>query len=168
MLRGVFSPTGSTAGPPKWNKLIEPFLWLTVVPARALLGAPPQTRPTVFKPPLSPSQTYLPQNVRERYVTGNIAILSLDGRYMKVTASNGLAFGDQTLDDRAKFSSTKKYVNMYYIMCEGLVVSGLSMGILHLTNGMINFTIQGYQGQDGRTHSCPTRPAMPPTTDPLR
>jgi hypothetical protein len=25
------------------------------------------------------------------------------------------------------------------------------MGILYLTNGMINFTIQGYQGQDGRT-----------------
>ncbi|KAJ7923328.1 hypothetical protein B0H13DRAFT_2316518 [Mycena leptocephala] len=100
-------------------------------------------------------------------VTGNIAILSLDGRYMKVTASNGLAFGDQTLDDRAKFSvvpgsnskiqlvaqSTKKYVNMYYInnvKCEG-PSGGLSMGILYLTNGMINFTIQGYQGQDGRT-----------------
>jgi hypothetical protein len=37
-------------------------------------------------------------------VAGNIAILSLDGRYMKVTASNGLAFGDQTLDNRSKFS----------------------------------------------------------------
>jgi hypothetical protein len=37
-------------------------------------------------------------------MTGNIAIQSLDGRYMKVTASNGLAFGDQNLDDRAKFT----------------------------------------------------------------
>lgn len=37
-------------------------------------------------------------------VTGHIAILGVDGKYMKVTPSNGLEFGNQFLDDQAKFT----------------------------------------------------------------
>lgn len=47
----------------------------------------------------------------------------------------------------------EKYVNMYYIndvKCEG-PTGGLSMGIVYLADGQVNFTITGYQGQDGRT-----------------
>ncbi|KAJ6606473.1 hypothetical protein DFH09DRAFT_1269420 [Mycena vulgaris] len=45
-----------------------------------------------------------------------------------------------------------KYVNMYYVndvKCEG-ADGGLAVGILYLPGGMVNFTISGYQGQDGR------------------
>lgn len=36
-------------------------------------------------------------------VTGNIAIQGLDGKYLKVTASNGLEFGNQQMEDNARF-----------------------------------------------------------------
>jgi len=99
-------------------------------------------------------------------VTGTIAILGVDGKYMKVTPSNGLEFGNQFLDDQAKFTvkaasngkvdlvgPNGKYVNMYYVndvKCEG-GSGGLSLGIVYLADSFINFTISGYQGQDGRT-----------------
>ncbi|KAJ7837025.1 hypothetical protein B0H14DRAFT_2792587 [Mycena olivaceomarginata] len=102
-------------------------------------------------------------------MTGNIAILSSpDRRYLEVLEDNkGLAFREQKINDRARFTvkqgsnnkiqlvslATNKYVNMYYIndvKCEG-DGGGLSMGIVYLTNGLINLTITGYQGQDGRT-----------------
>ncbi|KAJ7043159.1 hypothetical protein C8F04DRAFT_1287316 [Mycena alexandri] len=100
-------------------------------------------------------------------LTGNIAILGIDGKYMRVTDTNGMEFGTQFMDDSCKFQvkqgsnskiqlvsmKNQKYVNMYYIndvKCEG-DSGGLSMGIVYLTNGMCNLTISGYQGQDGRT-----------------
>jgi len=99
-------------------------------------------------------------------VTGMIAILGVDGKYMRVTPSHGLEFGIQKLEDTAKFEvhkydggkvgfkgSNGKFVNMYYIddvKCEG-PGGGLSMGIVYLAEGQINLTITGYQGQDGRT-----------------
>lgn len=36
-------------------------------------------------------------------VTGTIAIRGLDGKYMKVTSTNGLEFGNQKLDANSKF-----------------------------------------------------------------
>ena len=36
-------------------------------------------------------------------VSGTIAIRSVDGRYLKVLWNDGLAFGSQKLDDKAKF-----------------------------------------------------------------
>jgi len=98
-------------------------------------------------------------------VTGKIAIRGLDGKYMRVTPSHGLEFGIQKLEDAAKFDvqkhgdkvglkgSNAKFVNMYYIddvKCDG-PEGGVSMGIVYLAQGQINFTITGYQGQDGRT-----------------
>ncbi|KAJ7184290.1 hypothetical protein C8R46DRAFT_1063586 [Mycena filopes] len=105
-------------------------------------------------------------SVNNANFTGTIAIRGVDGKYLKVTPTNGLEFGNQQLDDNAKFqvkqgSNSKiqlvgkngKYVNMYYIndvKCEG-DSGGLSLGIVYLTGGMCNLTITGYQGQDGRT-----------------
>lgn len=40
-------------------------------------------------------------------VSGNIAIRGVDGKYMKVTSTNGLEFGNQKLDDTAKFEVEK-------------------------------------------------------------
>lgn len=36
-------------------------------------------------------------------VSGTIAIKGVDGKYLKVTSTNGLEFGSQKLDDTAKF-----------------------------------------------------------------
>ena len=36
-------------------------------------------------------------------VSGTIAIRSVDDRYLKVLSNDGLAFGSQKLDDKAKF-----------------------------------------------------------------
>ncbi len=49
--------------------------------------------------------------------------------------------------------SNAKFVNMYYIddvKCDG-PEGGVSMGVVYLAQGQINFTITGYQGQGGRT-----------------
>ncbi|KAJ7273157.1 hypothetical protein C8J57DRAFT_1316945 [Mycena rebaudengoi] len=97
---------------------------------------------------------------------GNIAIKGIDGKYMRVTATNGLEFGTQQMDDNCKFTvkpaangkiqlvgPNNKYMNMYYIndvKCEG-TGGGLQVGILYLPEGQANLTISGYQGQDGRT-----------------
>ena len=43
-------------------------------------------------------------------VSGTIAIRSVDGRYLKVLSNDGLAFGSQKYDDKAKFE-VKKYDN---------------------------------------------------------
>lgn len=40
-------------------------------------------------------------------VTGTIAIRGVDGKYMKVTSTNGLEFGSQKFDDTAKFEVEK-------------------------------------------------------------
>lgn len=53
----------------------------------------------------------------------------------------------------SSLGSNGKIVNMYYIndvKCEG-PGGGLQMGIVYLADGQVNFTITGYQGQDGRT-----------------
>ncbi|KAJ7445681.1 hypothetical protein B0H11DRAFT_1930389 [Mycena galericulata] len=88
-------------------------------------------------------------SIKNANVTGNIAILGLDGKYLKVTPSNGLEFGNQHLDDQARFKvkegNNGKFVNMYYIN------GGLELSIVYLVDGMVNLTISGYQGQDGRT-----------------
>ncbi|KAJ7461021.1 hypothetical protein B0H11DRAFT_1736408 [Mycena galericulata] len=100
-------------------------------------------------------------SIKNANVTGNIAILGLDGKYLKVTPSNGLEFGNQHLDDQARFKvkevlltgNNGKFVNMYYIndvKCEG-ADGGLELSIVYLVDGMVNLTISGYQGQDGRT-----------------
>ncbi|KDQ50134.1 hypothetical protein JAAARDRAFT_89100, partial [Jaapia argillacea MUCL 33604] len=99
-------------------------------------------------------------------VSGTIAIKGVDGKYMKVTSTGGLEFGDQKLTDNAKFKVEKydhgqvgfvgsngKHVNMYYhndVKCEG-PGGGLGVGILYLPGGKVIFTISGYGGQDGRT-----------------
>ena len=51
-----------------------------------------------------------------------------------------------------------KHVNMYYVddvKCEG-PGGGLVVGVNHLKDGLVNFTISGYQGQDGKSYflSC--------------
>ena len=37
-------------------------------------------------------------------VTGTIAVKGVDGKYMKVTSTNGLEFGNQKLDNNSKFT----------------------------------------------------------------
>ena len=126
-------------------------------------------------------------------VSGTIAIRSVDGRYLKVLWNDGLAFGSQKLDDKAKFEvkqfpggkiglvgersdnfqnlfadicstwfspfflpspgPNEKHVNMYYVndvMCKG-PSGGVSLGIVHLEDGLVNFTISGYSGMNGCT-----------------
>ncbi|KDQ51070.1 hypothetical protein JAAARDRAFT_199457 [Jaapia argillacea MUCL 33604] len=79
-------------------------------------------------------------------VTGTIAIQGVDRKYLKfvVKSQDG---------GKVSFVGNKgKYVNMYYIndvKCEG-PTGGLSVGIIYLSDGFVNFTISGYQGQDGR------------------
>ena len=46
-----------------------------------------------------------------------------------------------------------KHVNMYYIddvMCKG-PSGGVSLGVVHLEDGLVNFTISGYSGMNGCT-----------------
>ena len=58
-----------------------------------------------------------------------------------------------------------KDVSMYYtsdVKCDG--PDGgvtLTMGIVYLPNGEINFTITGYQGQDGRTKYLSSQAGSP-------
>lgn len=40
-------------------------------------------------------------------VSGNIAILGVDGKYMKVVANDRVEFGNQKYDDNAKFEVIK-------------------------------------------------------------
>ncbi|ETW80250.1 hypothetical protein HETIRDRAFT_418288 [Heterobasidion irregulare TC 32-1] len=97
-------------------------------------------------------------------VSAIIAIKGIDGKYMKVTSTNGLEFSSTVLDKNGKFTvqpkggkialigSNGKHVNMYYVddvKCEG-PGGGLDVGIAHRRNGKVCFTISGYQGQDGQ------------------
>jgi hypothetical protein len=43
-------------------------------------------------------------SVNNANFTGNIAIKGIDGKYMRVTATNGLEFGTQQMDDNCKFT----------------------------------------------------------------
>ncbi|EGN97331.1 hypothetical protein SERLA73DRAFT_57768 [Serpula lacrymans var. lacrymans S7.3] len=112
------------------------------------------------------------ENIVKPNVSGTITIRTIDGRYMKVTGTNGLECSSQDLDDNAKFivkqkgakvaliGNNGKYVNMYYVhdvKCEG-PSGGLDVGVAYHSNGTVCFTISGYQGQNGNTYylSCDT------------
>lgn len=52
---------------------------------------------------------------------------------------------------------------MYYIndvKCEG-PSGGLSVGIVYLADGLVNFTVSGYSGQDGRTKYLSSQAGSP-------
>ncbi|ESK89473.1 hypothetical protein Moror_16132 [Moniliophthora roreri MCA 2997] len=100
-------------------------------------------------------------------VSSTIAIRDADGKYMKVTSTNGLEFTSADFDDNAIFTvvprssgkialvgSNGKYVNMYYVddvKCEG-PGGGLAVGLYNRPLRRVNLTISGYSGQDGKTY----------------
>ncbi|EGO00603.1 hypothetical protein SERLA73DRAFT_178457 [Serpula lacrymans var. lacrymans S7.3] len=100
---------------------------------------------------------------------GNVAIKSVDGRYLKVTG-DGLAFADQNYDPSAKFTveiagpnqtvlsgSNAKYVRIYEssnfdIRCDAMNNSdAVTLGTLYLADGLINLTITQQVSLSDRT-----------------
>ncbi|ESK82020.1 hypothetical protein Moror_13456 [Moniliophthora roreri MCA 2997] len=103
-------------------------------------------------------------------ISSTIAIHDADGKYMKVTLTNGLEFTSMDFDDNAIFivvphssgkialvSHNEKYMNMYYlddIKCEG--PGGLDVSVTFLDDYFVQFGILGFKGQDEKMYyvSC--------------